>query len=131
MIELEDATTYQQLIRKLLYLTITRLDISFAVQSLSQFMQQPKQSHLEAAFRVTSCPNTRRSITGYVFKLGEALISWKSKKQYTVSMSSAKAEYKSMAAAVAEVTWVVGLLQELGLTISQPVSLFCDNKAAI
>nr|XP_016490919.1 PREDICTED: uncharacterized mitochondrial protein AtMg00810-like [Nicotiana tabacum] len=160
-LEFEDATTYQQLIGKLLYLTITGPDISFAVQSLSQFMQQPKQSHLEVAFRVikylkscpglrvllltgpitnliaycdsdwASCPNTRRSVTGYVVKLGEALISWKSKKHHTVSRNSAKAEYKSMTTAVAEVTRVVGLLQELGLTISQHVSLFRDKKAAI
>ncbi|XP_070022827.1 uncharacterized mitochondrial protein AtMg00810-like [Nicotiana sylvestris] len=122
---------------------------------------RPKQSHLEATFRVVqyikgypglgvllttgsitnlssycdsewaSCPNTKRSVTGYVVKLREALISWKSKKQHTVRRSSTKAEYWSMVAVVAEVTWVVGLLQELGFTISQPMSLFCDNKAAI
>jgi hypothetical protein len=50
--ELEDVGSYQRLVGKLLYLTITRPDISFAVQVLSQFMQQPKQSHLEAALRV-------------------------------------------------------------------------------
>nr|XP_018623455.1 uncharacterized mitochondrial protein AtMg00810-like [Nicotiana tomentosiformis] len=99
-LELEDVTAYQQLIGKLLYLTITRPDISFAVQSSSQFMQRPKQSHLKAAFRVVkylkgspglgvllptspitnlsaycdsdwaSCPNTRRLVTRYVVKLG-------------------------------------------------------------
>ncbi|XP_019258783.1 PREDICTED: uncharacterized protein LOC109236995 [Nicotiana attenuata] len=50
--ELEDKSAYQRLIGRLLYLTITRPDISFPVQTLSQFMQKPKQSHMEAALRV-------------------------------------------------------------------------------
>ncbi|XP_018627094.1 uncharacterized mitochondrial protein AtMg00810-like [Nicotiana tomentosiformis] len=102
---LEDACSYQKLIGKLLYLTITRLDICFAIQVLSQFMQSPKESHMEAALRVVryikrspglgillssrqtdtltvycdsdwaACPNTRRSVTGYVVKLGDSLLS--------------------------------------------------------
>nr|XP_016471071.1 PREDICTED: uncharacterized mitochondrial protein AtMg00810-like [Nicotiana tabacum] len=62
-----------------------------------------------------SCPNTRRSITGYVVKLGNSLFSWKSKKQQTVSRSSAEAEYMSLlaAATAAEITWLLGLLKEL------------------
>nr|XP_016440931.1 PREDICTED: uncharacterized mitochondrial protein AtMg00810-like [Nicotiana tabacum] len=50
--KLDDITAYQKLIGKLLYLTITRPDISFAVQTLSQFMQSPKQSHMDVALRV-------------------------------------------------------------------------------
>jgi len=50
------------------------------------------------------CPNTRRSLTGYAFYLGEPLISWKSKKLGVVSKSSAKAEYKAMASVVYEIT---------------------------
>nr|XP_016475181.1 PREDICTED: uncharacterized protein LOC107796866 [Nicotiana tabacum] len=89
--ELQEASSYQKLIGKLLYLTITRPDICFAVQVLNQFMQHPKESHMEAALRVVkyikeslrlgillkggtaneliiycdsdwvACPNTRRS----------------------------------------------------------------------
>ncbi|XP_059302047.1 uncharacterized mitochondrial protein AtMg00810-like [Lycium ferocissimum] len=117
---LADITAYQKLVGKLIYLTISKPDICFAVQVLSQFMQQPKRSHWEAALRVVkyvknapglgillgkdsvtnmtaycdsdwaSCPNTRRSVTGYVIQLGGYLVSWKSKK-HTVNRSSAEA----------------------------------------
>lgn len=102
---LKDVTSYQRLVGRLLYLTITRPDISFAVQVLSQFMQQPKVSHWEEALRLVryikrspgqgillsskrclqleafcdadwvACSKTRRSVTGYMVKLGDSLIS--------------------------------------------------------
>lgn len=158
---LADASVYQRLIGKLLYLTITRPAISYTVQTLSQFMQQPKRSHWEAAIRVVkylklapgqgilmsssssheltcwcdaewaACPNTRRFVTCYLVKFGSSLVSWKSKKQQTVSRSSAEAEYRSMASAVAEVTWLLGLFQELGVQITQLVSVMSDSKAAL
>ncbi|XP_049373342.1 uncharacterized mitochondrial protein AtMg00810-like [Solanum verrucosum] len=119
----KDVTAYQRIIGRLLYLTITRPDISFAVQVFSQFMQRPKISHWEAALRLVSkksleleafcdsdwaaCLNTRRFVSGYMVKLGDSLISWKSEKQHTVSRSSAEAEYRSMAGAVAELlSWL-------------------------
>uniref|UniRef100_A0A3Q7IGL5 GAG-pre-integrase domain-containing protein n=1 Tax=Solanum lycopersicum TaxID=4081 RepID=A0A3Q7IGL5_SOLLC len=140
---LRDITTYQMVVGKLLYATFTRPDISYVVQTLSQFMQSPNKSHQEAAIRVikylkgtvgqgvwlqskpavtlscwcdsdwAACPNTRRSITGYVIKFGDSLMSWKSKKQQAVSRSSAEAKYKSMASTVSEVTWLLGLFIEL------------------
>uniref|UniRef100_A0A3Q7JV26 Reverse transcriptase Ty1/copia-type domain-containing protein n=1 Tax=Solanum lycopersicum TaxID=4081 RepID=A0A3Q7JV26_SOLLC len=130
---LKDPTSYQKLIGKLLYLTMTRPDISYAIQNLSQFMHSPKKSHMEAALRVVrylknapglgiilssevshalnvycdadwaTCPMTRKSVSGFVVKLGDSLISWKSKKKNTISRSSAEAEYRSMASATAEV----------------------------
>ena len=98
---LQDITTYQRVVGKLLYATITRSDISYAVQVLSQFMQSPKRSNWDASIRVikylkgtvgqeiwsqskpanvlscwcdsdcAACPIARRSITGYLVKFGE------------------------------------------------------------
>ena len=107
---LPDSTVYQRLIGKLIYLTITRPDICFSVQLLSQFMQKPTTVHLQSAKRVlrylsgtisqgillasesaakltafcdsdwASCAITRRSTSGYCIFLGDSPISWKAKK---------------------------------------------------
>ena len=63
--------------------------------------------------------------------LGTSPISWKSKKQPTVSKSSAKAEYRTMSQEAVEVTWLVKPLSEPGVPHSQPVTLHCDNQAAL
>ncbi|KAJ8765618.1 hypothetical protein K2173_014740 [Erythroxylum novogranatense] len=158
---LTDAAVYQRLIEKLLYLTHTRPDITYSVQHLSQFMQKPKKSHYDAALRVVryvkknpgqgillsssgnprliaycdsdwaSCLVSRKSVTGFCVKFGNSLISWKSKKQSTISRSSAEAEYRSMASTVAELKWLFGLIAELGIKGSTPAILHCDNQAAI
>ena len=108
---LEDSSSYRQLVGRLHYLTITRPDVAFVVQQLSQFQASPRTGHMQAAHRVlrylklapgqglfyktgvtlemrgfcdsdwASCPETRRSTTGYCTYLGESLISWKSKKK--------------------------------------------------
>ena len=64
-------------------------------------------------------------------KFGDALISWKSKKQETVARSSAEAEFRAMASTIAEITWLEGLYKELRVNIKQPIQLFCDSKVAI
>ncbi|KAL3354730.1 hypothetical protein AABB24_019058 [Solanum stoloniferum] len=151
-----DQRAYQRLIGKFLYLTMTRPDIAFSVQTLSQFLQCPKKSHMEAAVRVVryvknqpglgvllsrnseekisaycdadwaSCPQTRRSVTGYFVKLGNSIVSWKSKKQTTVSRSSAEAEFRSLAVVVAELEWILGLMKEIRSEVTLPVSVFSD-----
>ena len=156
-----DPVLYRSLVGKLNFLTHTRPDLCYAVQTLSQYMHQPRVQHHEALHHVlrylagslgqgillaatdqltlkaysdsdwASCPDTRRSVTGYVMLLGSSPISWKSKKQATVSKSFSEAEYRAMSAAASEITWLVRLLQELGVPALTPVKLLCDNQSAI
>nr|XP_028960130.1 uncharacterized protein LOC114825561 [Malus domestica] len=158
---LHDASKYRRLVGKLIYLTITKPEISYAVHVLSQYMQQPRKPHLDAVHRLlrylkgapgqgllfpsngdlnlagycdadwARCSITRRSITGYCIFLGGALVSWKTKKQTTVSRSSAEAEYRAMASATCELTWMKYLLADLQVDHRMPAKLYCDNQAAL
>ncbi|XP_070015768.1 secreted RxLR effector protein 161-like [Nicotiana sylvestris] len=158
---LSDASFYQRLIDKLLYLIITRPDIAFSVQTLSQFLHQPKKSHLEATLRVvkyvknqtghgvllsskadngitaycdadwSACPYSRKSVTGFLVKFGDSLISWKSKKQRTISRSSTELEYRSLASTTVELTWILGLFKEVGIEVQLPIEVHIDSKLAM
>ena len=157
----DNPSLYRKGVGKLNFLTNTRPDLAFAVQHLSQFMQAPRVPHYNALLHVlryikgqpdlgvlldnnadytlqaycasdwTACPHTRRSVSGYVVFLGDSLISWKSKKQGTVSLSSAEAEYRSLRRVVAELSWLSRLLNELTISSVCPIPVRCDNQAAI
>ncbi|GKB07659.1 hypothetical protein Tco_0835943 [Tanacetum coccineum] len=71
----------------------------------------------------------RKSLIGYCIFLGHALVSWKTKKQATISRSSIEAEYRSMATTTCELVWLAYLLKDLKIPVQVPVMLFCDNKA--
>ncbi|XP_071718321.1 uncharacterized mitochondrial protein AtMg00810-like [Rutidosis leptorrhynchoides] len=116
-------TLYRSLAGALQYLTFTRPDISYVVQQVCLHMHDPKECHMEALKRIIryiqvtlsfrlqltkssiqslvtytdadwgGCPDTRRSTSGYCVFFGDNLISWSSKRQPTVSRSSAEAEY--------------------------------------
>jgi len=124
------------LIGRLIYLTNTRPDITFATQQLSQFLTSPTEKHFIAATRIlrylkkcpgqglffprqsslflsgfsdadwAGCLDSRRSISGQCFFLGKSLISWRTKKQLTVSRSSSEAEYRALGAATCELQWL-------------------------
>ncbi|GJU46458.1 putative RNA-directed DNA polymerase, partial [Tanacetum coccineum] len=158
---LKNIFEYQKLLGKLIYLTHTRPDISYAVHCLSQHMHAPLQSHLRIALRVirylknspgtgiqiykdnnlklscftdsdwAKCLRTRKSVSGFCVFLGRSLVSWKSKKQATVSRSSAEAEYRCMASATCEVIWITNLLKDLCIKNLLPVNLYSDSSSAI
>ncbi|KAK8943220.1 hypothetical protein KSP39_PZI009451 [Platanthera zijinensis] len=73
----------------------------------------------------------RRSTSGYWTYFRGHLITWRSKKQSVVARSSAEAKYRSMTVVVSELTWLEGLLDDLGVKLSAPATLFCDSQAAI
>ncbi|XP_057478145.1 retrovirus-related Pol polyprotein from transposon TNT 1-94 isoform X6 [Actinidia eriantha] len=152
---------YQRLVGRLIYLAHTRPDVSYAVDVVSQFMHDPRTSHMDAVYRILSylksapgkgimfsnhghlqlevftdadwagSVDDRRSTSGYCTFLGGNLVTWRSKKQSVVARSSAKAEYRAMAHGVCELLWLQTLLHDLGVLIDGPMKLYCDNKAAI
>ncbi|XP_013583403.1 PREDICTED: uncharacterized mitochondrial protein AtMg00810-like [Brassica oleracea var. oleracea] len=158
---LTDPGKYRRLVRRLIYLTFTRPELNYIVHLLSQFMQKPLEEHWVAALCVvrylkgcpdqgimlssradltltaycdsdwSACPLTRRSMSAYIVQLGDSLVSWKTKKQKTVSRSSAEAEYRSMADATCELKWLERLLQHFGFSHQKPMRLFCDSQSAL
>ncbi|XP_062118188.1 uncharacterized mitochondrial protein AtMg00810-like [Humulus lupulus] len=156
-----DPSQYRRLVARLLYLTLSRPDITLSVHFLSQFLANPKTPHLQAAHHLlrylkvkpdqgllyptssslhlrafsnsdwASCPTTRRSTTGICVFLGDCLISWRSKKQPTISRSSTEAEYHALAATASELTWIQYLLADFHLHQQSPSFIYCDNKSAI
>ncbi|XP_019413588.1 PREDICTED: uncharacterized protein LOC109325593 [Lupinus angustifolius] len=155
-----DPVGYRQIVGRLLYLTNTRPDLSFSIQQFSQFMAAPTMNHYKAMTRVLryikSIPgqglfylatstvhlkgftdsdwaaylDTRRSISRYCMFLGNALISWKSKKQNIVSRSSSEAEYRALAVTSCEVQWLTYLLTDFHISFKHPTLLYCDNNSA-
>ncbi|CAH9141381.1 unnamed protein product [Cuscuta epithymum] len=156
-----DPTLYRRLAGALQYLTFTRPDLSYAVQQVCLYMHDPRVPHLDALKRILryikgtqhhglhlrasatnqllaytdadwgGCPDTRRSTSGYCIFLGENLISWSSKRQAIISRSSAEAEYRGVANAVAETCWLRNLLLELRHPLSHASLIYCDNVSAI
>jgi hypothetical protein len=80
---------------------------------------------------LAGCLDSRRSISGQCFYLGKSLISWRTKKQLTVSRSSSEAEYRALGAATCELQWILYLLKDLHVSLIKPRVLYCDNQSAI
>ncbi|KAG8492704.1 hypothetical protein CXB51_010346 [Gossypium anomalum] len=145
---LANSHLYRSTIDMLQYLCITRPDLSYCVNKLSQYMNAPSDSYWQAVKRVlryligtidhglwfsqgplqlvsysdadwASSVDDRRSTTGYVIFLGLNPITWYSKKQAVVSRSSSEAEYRSLANCVSELLGIKQLLEEVGVIVEQ------------
>ncbi|KAE8202605.1 hypothetical protein CF327_g7816 [Tilletia walkeri] len=138
----------------------TRMDIAFQVGKLARFMANPSEEHLMAAKRVLrylagtrdlvlrfrhselaqlvgysdsdhgADTSTRRSVSGYVFYIYGNPVTWRSKLQDTVSISSTEAEYIALSEATREAIWAIQLLGKLGMKAIGPVDLCTDNTGA-
>ncbi|XP_021771481.1 uncharacterized protein LOC110735599 [Chenopodium quinoa] len=156
-----DRKLYQRLVGKLIYLSHTRPDMAYAVGVVSRFMHKPQKQHLEAVYRILrylkKAPgrgvlyekhghldlhaftdvdwggdrDSRKSTSGYFTLVGGNLVSWKSKRQKVVAMSSAEAEFKGIGKGITEVLWLRKLVSALGYKPKKSCKLYCDNKAAI
>ncbi|XP_028103199.1 uncharacterized protein LOC114302382 [Camellia sinensis] len=151
---------YRSLVGVLQYLTLTRPDLSFAVNQACQYMHAPTNAHFALLKRIlrfvqsslshglTFRPSSfelqafsdsnwasdtvdRKSTSRYCVFLGSNIISWSAKKQPTVSRSSTEAEYRSLAHATAELSWLQMLLHDLSLSLVTTPILWCDNLSAI
>ena len=84
-------------------------------------------THTDSSY--ASCPDTRKSFSGYVVRLGNATISWRSKKQACVATSTTEAEYMAMSLAARQLMWIKGAIIELGYNLDY--HLFGDNNGAL
>ena len=159
--DIVDLGNYQSLVGPLIYLSHKRPDIAYVVSLVSQFMHNPKETHLQAVHWIlhylkrtprkgilfkkgTSLKleaytdvDYARSIVdrcstlGYCTFLGGNLVTWRSKKQNVVERSSAKAEFRSMVLEIHELLWLKIILEDLKIKWEAPIRLYCDNKSAI
>ena len=139
----------------------TRPDIAYAVSTVAKYCHQPSELHMTAAKRIlrylkqtkdlnlTYVRNSPEAIVGYsdadwagdvqdkrstfgnVFLLGGGAITWSSRKQSSVALSTVEAEYMALSVATQEAIWLQHLQEELGVTNTGPTLIYEDNQGAI
>eukprot|EP00253_Pinus_taeda_P013579 PITA_13579 len=153
--------TYRSLIGSLLYLTGTRPDIMHAVGIVGRFQANPKETHLQVVKRIfkylqgtqnyglwyprntdltlhaytnadwAGSMDDRKRTSGGAFFMGSRLVSWFNKKQSSIALSTAEAEYVAVASCCTQLLWMMQNLQDFQITCTPPISILCDNTSAI
>lgn len=156
-----DATLFKQLVGSLMYLTTTRPDLMYGVSLISRFMACPKESYWRVGKKIlrylrgttdvgifykknsnrglkvytdsdyAGDLNDRKSTSGFVFLLGSAAVSWSSKKQPIVSLSTTEAEYIATTSCACQYIWVRRVLKVLGHEEENRTLIQCDNISTI
>ena len=113
---------------------VTRI-LKYLKSSLGKGLMFSKNDHLEVEGYTDADwagnISDRKSTSGYFTFVGGNLVTWRSKKQKVVALSSAEAEFRGMAKGLCELLWLKRLLTEIGFAPTSEMNLFCDNKAAI
>ncbi|WJX67886.1 hypothetical protein P8452_52313 [Trifolium repens] len=155
-----DQSLYRSIIGSLLYLTTSRPYITFAVDVCARYQAEPKMSHLTQVKRILKYVNDtsdygilyshyensmlvgycdadwagsaddRKSTSGGCFFLGNNLISWFSKKQNSMALSTAEAEYIAAGSSCSQLLWMKQILSEYNVK-QDVITLYCDNLSAI
>lgn len=155
-----DPTKYRGMIGSLLYLTASRPDIMFSVCQCARYQADPREDHLKAVKRIMRYLNgtrtfvlwypkakslslegysdadyagdraDRKSTSGMAQFLGSCLVSWGSKKQNSVALSTTEAEYVAAAVCCAQLLWLKNQLSDFNLFFND-VPIYCDNMSAI
>ena len=156
-----DATKYKQIVGCLMYLAATRPDLMYVLSLISRFMNCPTELHMHAVKRVLRYLNgtinlgimykrdgsekleaytdsdyagdldDRKSTSGYVFMLSSGAVSWSSKKQPVVTLSTTEAEFIAAAFCACQSVWMRRVLEKLGHTQSGSITVYCDNSSTI
>jgi hypothetical protein len=155
-----DQTLYHSMIGSLLYLTASRPNIMFSVCMCARFQAKPKEAHLSVIKRIlryikhtpsfglwypkgasfqllgysdldyAGCKIDRKSTSRGCHMLGRSLVSWSSKKQNSVALSTAEAEYITVGACCAQILYMKQTLLDYGIVLEK-VPLLCDNESAV
>jgi hypothetical protein len=155
-----DQMMYRSKIGSLLYMTASRLDVMFSVCMCARFQASPTESHLKATKRIlrylkhtqniglcypkganfeligysnsdyAGCKVETKNTSGTCQLLGRSFVSWSSKKQNSVTLSTVEAEYISVGSCCAQLLWIKATLNDFGIKFKQ-VPLLCDNESAV
>ncbi|XP_065630583.1 secreted RxLR effector protein 161-like [Quercus suber] len=155
-----DPSLYRSMIGSLLYLTVSRLDISYSVGVCARYQANPKESHMIALKRIIKYVKTtaefgmwyskdtngvlagysdadwagnaddRKSTSGGCFYVGNNFVSWMSKKQNSISLSTTEAEYIAVGSCCTQLLWMQKLFHDYDIC-QEHLTIYCDNISAI